>query len=378
VSERQDTDDLLPELGLADVMRQRPAGIGSLRLVLRVAVAVTISWAIAVVVSQSTLGIFAPITTLIVIQASPWSTLGVSIQRILGTGLGVLAASLWVNAVGLTWWSFLLGVLAALLVARALPWSSGGQLQIPIAVVFVLSLGAGSLASDMWRVIDVVIGGVVGIVAVFVFPPRPRPEAFDRALEEYRDAIIETLRTVGRESGSHASPLADDVPHDYVLSSRGLRARAETARAELVRLVESSHFNLRAGGVAAGTALRATRLRRLSGIGLQVRGIAGAANRLYDREGAPAILAGSSFAALVELEAELMEAVLGAHGQPLAGTDRAVAERRDHELQSGLRRTADDVAAEHGGVGGVLESIALLGRLDHVRVQIADYPSWGD
>ncbi len=202
MAQSHDTDDLLPDLGLADVMRQRPAGIGSLRMIIRVAVAVTVSWAIAVAFSQSTLGIFAPITTLIVVQSSPWSTLGVSVQRILGTGLGVLAASLWVNAVGLTWWSFLIGVLAALLVARALPWSLGGQLQIPIAVVFVLAIGAGSLAPDMWRVIDVIIGGLVGIAAVFVFPPRPRPGAFDSAVEVYRDAIIETLRSVGRESGS--------------------------------------------------------------------------------------------------------------------------------------------------------------------------------
>ena len=377
MAQPQDTDDLLPDLGLADVMRQRPAGIGSVRMILRIAVAVTVSWGIALAVSRSTLGIFAPITTLIVVQASPWSTLGVSIQRILGTGLGVLAASVWVNAVGLTWWSFLIGVLAALLVARALPWSLGGQLQIPIAVVFVLAIGAGSLVPDMWRVIDVIIGGLVGIVAVFVFPPRPRPEGFDAAIEAYRDAIIETLRCVGRESGSLPAPLSDDALHDYVVASRRLRSLAESARSELVRLVESSHFNLRAGGVGDETGLRATRLRRLSGIAIQVRGIVGAANRLYDRGGAPAILLGSEFGDLIELEAGLMEVVLGAAGSPIGGSDRAVADELDRELQAALRRSADEVAAEHGGVGGVLESIGLLGRLDHVRAQLADYPSWG-
>ncbi len=373
----QDADDLLPDFGLADVMRQRPAGIGSVRMIIRVAVAVTASWGLAVAVSQSTLGIFAPITTLIVIQSSPWSTLGVSVQRILGTGLGVLAASLWVNAVGLTWWSFLIGILAALLVARALPWSVGGQLQIPIAVVFVLAIGAGSLAADMWRVIDVVIGGLVGIAAVLVFPPKPRPQAFDSAIEAYRDAILETLRDVGRESGSLAAPLAEEALHDYVVASRGLRNLADEARTQLVRLVESSHLNMRAGGVGDETALRAAQLRRLSGIAIQVRGIAGAANRLYDRAGAPAILTGTELEALVEDEVRLMEVVLGGQGRPLAGTDRAAAHERDGDLQSALRRTADAVAAEHGGVGGVLESIALLGRLDHVRAQLADYPSWG-
>ena len=96
-------------------------------LVLRLAIAVTVSWLIALAVSQSALGIFAPITTLLVVQSSPWSTLGLSLQRILGTGIGVLSASLWVNLVGLTPWSFFLGVLAALLVARLVPWSISGQ-----------------------------------------------------------------------------------------------------------------------------------------------------------------------------------------------------------------------------------------------------------
>ena len=136
-------DDLLPDLGVSDVLQQRPAGIGSVRHAVRIAVAVTVSWVVAEAVSQSEFALFAPITTLLVVQSSPWTTLGVSMQRILGTGIGVLVASVYVNLLGLSWWSFLGGVLAALLIARALPWSLGGQLQIPVAVVFVLALGAG-------------------------------------------------------------------------------------------------------------------------------------------------------------------------------------------------------------------------------------------
>ena len=136
-----DTDDLLPDLDLAQIMQQRPLGLGSVRHVLRIAIAVTVSWAVAVAVSHSQLALFAPITTLLVVQSSAWTTLGMSIQRILGTGIGVLVASVWVNLVGLTWWSFFIGVGAALLIARMLPWSLGGQLQIPVAVVFVLAIG---------------------------------------------------------------------------------------------------------------------------------------------------------------------------------------------------------------------------------------------
>lgn len=378
VNRSQDTDDLLPDLDLADVMRQRPLGLGSVRHVVRVAIAVTVSFVIATAISQSTLGIFAPITTLIVVQATAWTTLGVSVQRILGTGIGVLAASLWVNLVGLTWWSFLSGVLVALLVARALPWSLGGQLQIPVAVVFVLALGSGSLSADLWRVVDVIIGGVIGLLAVFIYPPRPKPEVFEGALRAYRDAVVAILAAVARESDTYAEPLSDDVLHEYVASSRRLRDLADAARAELIRLVEGSHLNLRARDVRDGLADGALRLQRLAGIGVQVRGIVGAANRLYDRAGLPAILTGDELRQLVDVELALMDVVLGGAGMPVRGTDPARAVELDAQLARDLRAAADRVAHEKGGVGGVLESVSLLGRLDHIRSQLADFPGWDD
>ncbi len=369
-----DVDDLLPGLGVSEVLQQRPIGIVSTRHAVRIAVAVTVSFIISGAVSKSAFAIFAPITTLMVVQSSPWTTLGVSVQRILGTGIGVLVASGWVNLVGLSWWSFLAGVLAALLIARTLPWSLGGQLQIPVAVVFVLAIGPGSLGADLWRVFDVIIGGAIGIAAVFLFPSKPRPDAYVAALRAYRDGIIETLRRVGEESGSLGSPLAEGEMHAFVAPSRLLRSLADTARAELVRLVEGSHLNMRAGQLPDELEGLALRLRRLSGMGVQVRGIVGAANRLYDRDGIVPILTGQRFDILVDQLVELMELVLGGQGEPVRGTDALRAELLDAELEHCLRAIADDLAEERGGVGGVLSSVSLLGRLDHIRMQLADFP----
>lgn len=369
-----DLDDLLPDLGVAEVLQQRPAGIGSVRHAIRIAIAVTISWVVAEAVSQSEFALFAPITTLLVVQSSPWTTLGVSVQRILGTGIGVLVASIYVNLVGLSWWSFLLGVLAALLIARALPWSLGGQLQIPVAVVFVLALGAGSLSQDLWRVLDVVIGGGIGLVAVFVFPSRPQPSAFEAAMRTYRDAVIETLRQVAAESGTRGTALGTDGLHDFVAPSRRLREHADHARDALVRLAEGSALNLRAGPVRDELEDRALRLRRLSGIGVQVRGIVGAANRMYDRPDGTPGLGGDTLRELVDLEVDLLVRVLAAGDTPVGATGRDDIDDLDSLLAERLRSAADDVATRHGQVGDVLASIALLGRLDHVRQQALDYP----
>ena len=368
-----DAGDLLPDLDLAQVMQQRPLGLGSFTHVVRLAFAVTVSWAVAVAVSRSTLALFAPITTLLVVQSSAWTTLGVSIQRILGTGIGVLAASIWVNVAGLTWWSFLIGVAAALLVARLLPWSLGGQLQIPVAVVFVLALGPGSITADAWRVFDVLIGGAIGLLAVFIYPPKPRPAALESTMRTYRDAIIETMVSIGRESGSHDVPLADHEQHDYLAPSRRLRDLADAARVELVRFVEGVHLNMRARGLEETVHSHAMRLRRLGGIGVQVRGIVGAANRLYDRGEVAPRLSGRELGVLVDRLVALLECVLGSSGQPLGDCDGAAATRLDAALESELRQAAQLLVDQKDGVGGVLGSVSLVGRLDLVRIQLAEF-----
>jgi hypothetical protein len=373
-SRTDDLDDLLPDLGVAEVLQQRPAGIGSVRHAVRIAIAVTVSWVVAEAVSQSAFALFAPITTLMVVQSSPWTTLGVSVQRILGTGIGVLVASVYINLVGLTWWSFLIGVLAALLIARALPWSLGGQLQIPVAVVFVLALGSGTLSQDLWRVLDVLIGGGIGLAAVFVFPPRPKPGAFESAMRTYRDAILDTLRQAAAEAGTRGGDLGPAAVHDFVAPSRRLRERADDARDALVRLAEGSALNLRAGPVRAELEERALRLRRLSGIGVQVRGIVGAVNRMYDRPDWTPGLDGDTLRALVESELDLLVRVLGRGDTWVGETERTGVAEDGLALAAQLRAAADDIAARYGQVGDVLASVALLGRLDHVRQQAIDFP----
>lgn len=369
MAEPSNVDDLLPDGGLAEVLQQRHSGLGSPMLVLRLAIAVTVAWLIAMSISKSPLAIFAPITTLLVVQSSPWSTLGLSLQRILGTGIGVLAASLWVNLVGLSWWSFFIAVLAALLAARLIPWSVAGQIQIPIAVVFVLAIGPASMGTDLWRVLDVVIGGLIGLLAVYIYPPRPRTEPLEEALEAYRDALITVLRRIGDESGNCAATVPNGVNHEYIDESRALRVVAESARQALTKLADSARWNPRGRSVLPRLQSDALRLRRLGGIAVQIRGIAGAANLLYDRA-EPARLAADEFRRVVDALAELATSALGETGEPVATADPAAVQQLSDRLAVLIRNAADALTPQGEGSGGSLESVSILGRLDHVRQQM--------
>lgn len=361
--------DLIPGESFGGALKKRPSGIGSYRHITRVAIAATIAWLIATHLSQSTLGIFAPITTLLVVQASPWSTLGISAQRIIGTGLGVFLASIWVNLLGLSWWTFGLGLVIALVIARLLPFSIGGQIQIPIAVIFVLAIGPNSIEQDLWRVLDVGIGGAVGILAVLIWPPKPPVRLFLEAMATYRDDVFAVLQAIGEESGTQTHGRV----HDYVPKARQLRDGAVATREQLAEVAEGTHANLRAGNVRSQLPQFALSLRRLLGFAIQVRGLAGAADALYDRR-LPAALTPRQLSELIHELLEEASMAMGRQGAPiiLAGDAGAL---DTAALALSTRALASQVVVEFGDVSSVLESVAILGRFDYLRAQIQAYGS---
>ena len=368
--------DLLPEATLSGVLLQGNKGLGSVVHVLRLAIAVTVSWLVALHLSRSSFGLFAPLTTLLVVQSSPWSTLGVSLQRVIGTGAGVLIATLWVSVVATSAWSFFAIVFVALLVARLMPWSIGGQLQIPVAVIFVMAIGKGSMDQDLWRILDVLIGGAVGIAAIYIYPPKPKPELLESELGEYRDAAIEVLEQIGDTSGRSPRTLDEGEVHEYVAAARALRPRVDRVRQELIRLAESAQFNPRGGVIRDRLELDAQRLRQLASIGLQVRGIAGSANLLYDREASPR-LAVDDLLEVTQLTCAMARLALGRVGEPVASIAPNDLEGPDQNLRARLRVVADVTVARAGQVSDALGSVGLLGRLDHIRQQLVIFGSAG-
>ncbi|MGI9197230.1 MAG: hypothetical protein ACR2KE_08035, partial [Candidatus Nanopelagicales bacterium] len=57
-----DGREILPDLTVSEVLQQRPAGFSSPWQIARIAIAVTVSWAVGYWVSPSSFGIFAPLT----------------------------------------------------------------------------------------------------------------------------------------------------------------------------------------------------------------------------------------------------------------------------------------------------------------------------
>ena len=347
------------ELGLGAALRTRSRGIDTYGMVLRIAVATTVSYLLARAVSGSPLPVFAPMTTLFVVQSSPFSTLGMTAQRVLGTGLGVAAATVYVTYVPVTWWSVFLAILVSLLVARALPVGLVGQLQIPVATVFVLALGPSDLAVDLWRVADVALGALVGVVAVFVFPPRPRLAQAQASLTAYAGELTAFLREMADEIGTHPAPLGPDTRHAFVGTSRQLRTTAATTREAVGHALESARLNVRARGAERDLDRLERELRWLTRIAIQGRALAGAVDRLYDRAGTVPGLPPRALAGLLAALADLVD-----------GVARDGVDEEAHTLSDAMAedvRVAVELTAGTGDVVEALGSLSLLGRVEQLR-----------
>jgi uncharacterized membrane protein YgaE (UPF0421/DUF939 family) len=346
-------------LGLSAALRMRARGIDTYGMVLRISLATTVSYLLAHAVSGSTVPVFAPITTLFVVQSSPFSTLGMTAQRVIGTGLGVAAATVYVSVVPITWWSVFLALSASLLSARLLPTGLVGQLQIPVATVFVLALGPGDLAVDLWRVADVALGGLVGVAAVFVFPPRPRLAQAQAALSAYAAELTAFLREMAVEPGSHPAALPSGTRHAFIGTSRHLRVSAGTARDAVGHALESARLNVRARGVEHELDMLERELRWLTRLAIQSRSLSGAVDRLYDRAGVAPALPVSMLCGPMSALADLVDAV-----------SRDGVDEDAHAISDAMAddlRLAVEVTAGSLDVVEALGSLSVLGRMEQLR-----------
>ena len=351
--------DRRSDLGFSAALNTRSRGIDTFGMVVRISLATTVSYLLAHAVSGSALPVFAPITTLFVVQSSPFSTLGMTAQRVLGTGLGVLVATVYVSWVPITWWSVFLALVTSLLIARMLPTGLVGQLQIPVATVFVLALGPGDLSVDLWRVADVVLGGLVGVAAVFVFPPRPRLAQAHAALASYAGELTAFLREMATEPGTHTAPLPEDTRHAFIGTSRRLRTTAGATREAVAHALESALFNVRARGVSDELDLLERELHWLTRIAIQSRALSGAIDRLYDRAGVAPALPVHLMRGLMAALADLVEAVA-----------RDGIDEDAHAISDAMAddvRLAVEITAGSVDVVEALGSLSLLGRIEQLR-----------
>lgn len=213
----------------------------------RLTVAAVVAYLAADMIFPGTLDLTAPLTALLVVQASTVGTLLMGVVRVGAVLTGVLIAVGISATFGLSWWS--LGFVIASSLIAAMVLRLGDQtLEAPISAMLILAVSTPDMAAED-RIGNTLIGTVVGIAFSILVPvaiPNSRASEAVRRVTRSQAALLEEV----------AQALGDRPPHPEEIKAWlewtediADELRAASTAVDAVR--ESRRFNPRA--LAAAT-----------------------------------------------------------------------------------------------------------------------------
>jgi uncharacterized membrane protein YccC len=227
----------------------------------RLTIAAVVAYVVADTLFPGILDLTAPLTALLVVQASTVGTLLMGVVRVGAVLTGVLVAVGVTTYLGLSWWSLAIVIAASLILAKLL--RLGDQtLEAPISAMLILAVSAPGVAAEV-RVANTLIGTVVGVVFALIAPIAiPNAQA--------SEAVRRVTRSQAALMNEIALTLGDRAPHPDEVSAWtewteeiGRELHAAAAAVEAAK--ESRRLNPRALATATvhpGLASAVDRLNR--------------------------------------------------------------------------------------------------------------------
>ena len=126
----------------------------------RLTVTAVFAYLLAWVLPGTARSVLAPLTAVLVVQATAYQTVRSAFQRVVSVVAGVLVALAFATAVGLTWWSLGLIIVVALVIGSVLKLGEH-MLEVPISAMLILSVDTGAAASG--RIVDTLVGAGAGL-----------------------------------------------------------------------------------------------------------------------------------------------------------------------------------------------------------------------
>ncbi|WP_344494069.1 FUSC family protein [Streptomyces enissocaesilis] len=203
----------------------------------RSTVAAVISYVVALMLSSEPAPLTAPLTALLVVQVTLYATLTTSMRRVNSVVVGVVIAIGFSSLVGLSWWSLGLIILASLVIGR---FVRAGEFVPEVAISAMLVLGVTTrVAESAWdRVLETLIGAVVGLLFNVLFVPPVWVQPASAAIEGLAGRMRGLLMCLGDEVCGH-TPVAEAaallhearrLDHDIVEVDASLRQAEDSLR----------------------------------------------------------------------------------------------------------------------------------------------------
>ena len=152
--------------------RSQPKAVFIARLTVTAVFAYLLAW----ILPGTARSVLAPLTAVLVVQATAYQTVRSAFQRVVSVVAGVLVALAFSAAVGLTWWSLGLTIAAGLLLGSVLKLGDH-MLEVPISAMLILSVDTGAAASG--RIVDTLVGAAAGLLGGVLLSPERTQHAED-------------------------------------------------------------------------------------------------------------------------------------------------------------------------------------------------------
>lgn len=206
------------------------------------AVATVAAWLIAGALISGPPPVFAAIAALLVVQPSLNQSFTKAIERSVGVIAGVVIASILGIVLGSGTWVILLTTVVALLVAWALKMTAGTANQVAISALLVLALGTSTPSYALDRVLETLIGAVIGIlINVALVPPVTVTPARD-AVTRLGDELANSLERLAVALGTRQT--AADLA-GLLVEARLMKPMRDAADAKIEVATESLSLNPR-------------------------------------------------------------------------------------------------------------------------------------
>jgi hypothetical protein len=231
----------------------------------------TFAYLVALLVPAGTARpVLAPLTALLVLQASLFQTIRSGIRKVVSVTAGVLIAVLVSAFVGFSWWLLALLIAGALVLGMVLRLGDD-ILEVPISAMLIFA-SAGPHAAATGRVVDTLVGTAAGLAGGLLFAP-VRMQPAREAVGELAGRLADLLDQMAADLGSPVDPARAG---DWLDRARALRGEIERVDDRLREAQESVRLNprgLRAPLPETEVALRAG-LETLEDAALRLRGLA--------------------------------------------------------------------------------------------------------
>ena len=240
---------------------------------LRITVAATASYVVALLFFPGTQPLLAPLTAMLVVQVTPVSLLASGLDRVVAVVAGVSLAVGFAAVVPLEWWSLGLLIFVSITLGQLLRLRAN-LVEVAISGMLVLGVGSFSAGSAAWqRIAETLVGAAVGIAANLLFPPKVGSDDAGRAIDGLADAVSQLLSEAADEldelDDEHASPPANV----WLDEARTINHDIPQVGAALLHAEAGRRLNVRAVGTPnVGPGLRQG-LEALEHMAVSIRGM---------------------------------------------------------------------------------------------------------